>query len=322
VHQVSSHHRRSRGYVLVVTLGLLVLAATLLIGIGRASVSHALTAHREQAELQRRWGVVSCRNALLPAASDIIAIQERKQSRPIPVLRAGVALGGCRYTLILSDEQAKANVNALLERTDKPGTEARIRDALTGSGMGNSILLRAEPIQIAPTQSTSRPAQVLGPPPWITGFGQVFNDVPPQRLLAGAGAAPVEQLTCWGNGAINIMRISDRSLRLATAPLLSSIETSRLIDARNAAFAPQARARKSMLLGVGNNAVTANADAVTNLLAEARVDPKVRRTIAFTSISTCFSLWVVTQDAQRTWYRFYVTDDSNPRNPRVDAFAW
>jgi hypothetical protein len=306
--------------VLVVTLGLLVLAATLLVGIGRASMAHALAARTEQAELQRRWGEVSCRNAVLPNASDIIAVQERLRGRPIPVLPVGLELGGRRFTLIVSDEQAKANVNTLLERTDKPGTEGRIRDAVGGSGLGNSILLRPEPLPPPEGQATSRPAEYVGPPQWVTGFGQIFNNVPPERLISGSGAKPAEQLTCWGNGAINVMRVSEAALRLAATPPMSGVEVGRLIAARNAAFEPRTRARLTM--PGANGAAQPGVDAVTALLTQAHADPKVRRTIGFTAKSTCFSLWVVTQDARRTWYRLYVMDNSDTKQPRVESFAW
>jgi hypothetical protein len=302
----------------VVTLGLLVLAATLLVGIGRASIAHALAARTEQADLQRRWGEVSCRNAVLPYADNILAIHERMRNRPVPVMRVALDLGGQRFTLILSDEQAKANVNSLLERTDKSRAESRIRDAVAGSGLGNSVTLRPEPLP--PRQATSQPTAYAGPPQWITGFGQIFNNVLPDRLIAGAGVRPAEQLTCWGNGGINVMRVSDAALRLAATPQMSGVEVGRLIDARNAAFEPRARAR---LITPGvNGATPAGADAVTALLAGAHVDPKARRAIGFSARSTCFSLWVITQDPRRTWYRLYVIEDSDAKQPRVQAFAW
>ena len=310
--------RHPRGYVLIVTLGLLVLAATLLVGIGRASVAHALAARTEQVELQRRWGVVSCRNAVLANANDILAIQERLRNRPIPVLRETVVLGGQRYTLIVSDEQAKANVNALLERSDKSGAEGRTREAVSGSGLGNSIMLRPEPLPLHEGQATSRPSEYAGPPPWVTSFGQVFNNLSPERLIAGSGAKPAEQLTCWGNGAINVMRVSEAALKLAATPAMTNIEAGRLIDARNAAFETRTRPR----LMTGASAPAPGLDAASTLLTQAHVDPKVRRTVGFTAKSTCFSLWVVTQDARRTWYRLYVIDDYDTKQARVESFAW
>jgi hypothetical protein len=310
--------RQPRGYVLIVALGLLVLAATLLVGIARSSMAHALLARTEQAELQRRWGAVSCRNAVLPNANDILTIQERLRNRPIPVLRETLVLGDERFTLIVSDEQAKANVNSLLERSDKAGAEGRVRDAVAGSGLGNLILLRPEPLPLREGQPTSRPSEYAGPPPWVTSFGQVFNNVLPERLIAGSGARPAEQLTCWGNGAINVMRVSETALKLAATPAMTNVEAGRLIDARNAAFASRTRPK----LMSSANAPAPGLDAASALLSQAEVDPKVRRTVGFTAKSTCFSLWVVTQDPRRTWYRLYVIDDYDTKQARVESFAW
>jgi hypothetical protein len=312
-----------RGYVLVMTLGLLMLAATLLVTLGRASTARVLASKTEQRELQRRWAVVSCRNAVLPFSVDILAKQEALQNRPIPGFRVSIVLGDQRYTLLVSDEQAKANVNLLLEHSDKSRAEARLREALSGSGLGNSIFLRPEPRvhaevpPSAPGQPPSRPEL----PSWLSGFGQVFTNVGPERLVAGGVTAPVSQLTCWGSGAVNIMRVSESALRLAATPALTNIECGRLIDARNKAFAPR-NTRASPNLPTAAAAPARNLDAVGNLLAQARVDPKARLNLPLTSTSTCYSLWIIRQDRERSEYWLFVSDESRPQSPRIEAFSW
>ena len=311
-----------RGYVLVMTLGLLMLAATLLITIGRASTARVLAAKLEQREFQRRWAVVSCRNAVLPFAGDILARQEALQNRPIPGYRSTISLGGQRYTLLLSDEQAKANVNLLLERSDKARAEARIREALSGSGLGNSVLLRPEPrlhAEAVPASVAGQPPQPADLPNWISGFGQVFTNVGPERLLTGGPLAPVGQLTCWGNGAIDLMRVSEPALRVVGTPALTTIEVDRLIEARNRIFAPR-NVKSTAAATVAPPA--ANLDAIANLLSQARINPKVRLDLALTSTSTCYSLWIIRQDGQRGDYRLFVSDESRPQSPRVDSFVW
>jgi len=239
------------------------------------------------------------------------------RNRPIPVLRETLVLGGERYTLIVSDEQAKANVNSMLERSDKSGAEGRIRDAVSGSGLGNLIMLRPEPLPLREGPA-SRPSEYAGPPPWVTSFGQVFNGVGPERLIAGSGVRPAEQLTCWGNGAINVMRVSEGALKLAATPSMTNIEAGRLIEVRNAAFESRTRPK---LMTAGNTPAP-GLDAASALLAQAKVDPKVRQKVGFTAKSTCFSLWIVTQDTRRTWYRLYVIDDYDTKQARVESFAW
>jgi hypothetical protein len=306
---------RRRGYVLVMTLGLLVLASTLLVTIGRMATSRVLLARLEQQDLQRRWGEISCRNAILPYASQILARQEAAQHRPVPIYRENLQLEGGTFSLILGDEQAKANVNAILQRSDKSSTEIQIRAVLSGSGLGNTVFLRPQPIvRDNLSQQPASSAQLPQFPRWISGYGQIFTGVGPDRILAVA--APV--LTCWGNSAVNVMRASEASLRLAAGSSMSSLEVSRLLEARNAAFAPIQGPAHTPAVG----APSPNLDAVSRLLAQARIDPKVRVSVAFTSTSTCYSLWIVSQGRQRARYRLYVSDESNPQFTRIEAFVW
>src|SRR5678815_431801 len=96
----SHSHPRQRvrhGYVLVTTLLLLVLASTLLVGIGRASVRQAVRARVAQDELQRRWGTASCREAGLPNAEGLRRAEEGRRREPVPAVRRRVTLGGQRF---------------------------------------------------------------------------------------------------------------------------------------------------------------------------------------------------------------------------------
>jgi hypothetical protein len=65
--------RSSRGYVLVMVLGLLVLSTTLLVGVSRLAVRAAVGARQAEDDLQRRWGVASSRKAVLPHAEAILS---------------------------------------------------------------------------------------------------------------------------------------------------------------------------------------------------------------------------------------------------------
>src|SRR3982750_969566 len=108
-------HERRGGYVLILTLALLVLAATLMVAVARAAGDHAMLARQEQAGLQRRWGAVSCRAALLPSADQILVRAELQAHRPVPIHRARLQLGAQTFDVAIGDEQAKTNVNALIQ---------------------------------------------------------------------------------------------------------------------------------------------------------------------------------------------------------------
>ena len=91
------HPSRSRGYVLVMTLALLVLCATMLVTVSRASMRHALAARSAQEDLQRRWGALSCRKAVLQNAEALLSAAEARHKKPIPVLATAVRLGDVEF---------------------------------------------------------------------------------------------------------------------------------------------------------------------------------------------------------------------------------
>src|SRR5882757_7629153 len=144
---------KRRGYILLTTLALLVLSSTLLVTVARTSIQRSFEARQSHEDLQRRWGQISCQRALLPHAETILINQEKLRHRPFPTYRANIQLGAQEFKLVLSDEQSKANVNALLDLTDKPRTESQLRT--TFSNLAAQIRLHTSP---PPTSApTTRP---------------------------------------------------------------------------------------------------------------------------------------------------------------------
>jgi hypothetical protein len=313
-----------RGYVLLTTLALLVLASTLLVAVGRSAVDRTLLARQTQANLQRKWGTISARSALLPHAEEILSRLEAGGGGGVPTYRTDIELAGDEYTLIISDEQAKANVNVLLDDSEKSDVEARIRESLTGSGIGNAVLLH--PAQaLVPTNQPQDPADQNAPTALITGLGQIFNNLPPERLAIGsaqAGAGAAANITCWGNGAINIMRAPEAALRLALGQALTKLEISRLVTQRDFITAlSRADRLPGAMLGPTTPANN-DPDPVNRLLNLARIGPEKRNRVSLTSHSSCFSLWIVMTDPHRSWSSLYVSDTSNPAATRAWSFVW
>ena len=208
-------------------------------------------------------------------------------------------LGRQRFDLILGDEQAKANVNALLERDGRENAQTRLRQALSGTGLAAKLLLRPDPaISVAASQPTTAPANVSS---WITGYGQVFDNVSPQALL-NSGAAAL--LTCWGTGPVNARRAGESALKLATSPPLTPLDITRLIQARDASFQP----------GQSQGPITSpqNSPANSPPTAAGRI----------TTTSACHSLWIIASSDRRSWYHFAVLDDADPQHPREMNFQW
>jgi hypothetical protein len=285
--------RRRRGYVLVVTLGLLVLAATLMVSVGRASLRRAAAAREAADDLQRRWGATSCRLAVMPAIESVLVDQERKVGRPVALHRARLRLGGQTFDLVLADEQAKANVNALLDEADRARVETRLREVMTGSGMGQLVRVRPDPSVVpvgagvgggASTAPATRPLL----PQRVTGLGQVFDNVPPERLIGAS-----ELITCWGSGRVNVRRAPQAAMSLGTP--LTGVEIAALLRVR--AASPAGGLVKS-------------------------ADIKTRPGLHLTESSACHSLWITTRTNRRDWHYFTVLDETEPQRPEIASFVW
>src|SRR5260221_10949201 len=192
--------RKHRGYVLVVTLGLLVLAAGLMVAVSRGALRHATAARLAADELQPRWGAVSCRNATLPYAEVILGSAEAERKSPLPLYRTRIQLGDETFDLTIADELAKADVNLLLDHTDRATAENRLRQALAGSGLSSQIRLRPSgaPLPAPAAPATTKPATQPALPQLISGFGQIFTDASPEHLLMAQGSfRPADVVTCW-----------------------------------------------------------------------------------------------------------------------------
>jgi len=306
--------KQRRGYVLLMTLALLVLSTTLLVAVGRSVAQHALQARLEQNQLQQRWGTISCRSAILQNAEQILVSREQEEKRAVPEYRTTIQLGDDSFTLIVADEQAKANVNGMIDQFGIQGAEDRVRQAITGSGLVNAVRLRTSLIDTS--TPTTQPA---GPPQLILGPGQIFDSISPDRLIAARSGVipPMQTITCWGNAGLNVMRADQASMRLALTPMLTQIEISRLIGARDAVL------KIPITSHLGNTAdAPANTDAIGALLSQAHIDAAKRNKIALTSRSACHSLWIITADSRRQWYSLTVSDESNSTRPVASSIVW
>ncbi|MDB5324245.1 MAG: hypothetical protein JWN40_5876 [Phycisphaerales bacterium] len=315
--------RRPRGYVLIMVLGLLVLSTTLLVSVSRLAGRAAVAARSTEDDLQRRWGVASCRKAVLPHVEPILSALEQERRRPAASYAVAVKLGGMTFDMILADEQAKANVNAILSGADLPLAETRIRQGLSGSGMSNRIKLRAtiggvlQPIR----NTTTAPAATQ--PIWnssalaVGGWGQVFDGVPAVQLvrpLPGSRIAPVDLMTCWGNGAMNIRRASDTALGLAAGRSLTAVEINRLVEARDKLF--DRRASEGSF-------DQSPADRLQELMTKAAGESlKNKGNFALSETSSCHSLWVISRNGRRDGYDLFVSDEADAKRPAIWSFSW
>lgn len=306
------------GYVLVMVMALLVISATLLVTISRSASRSAFAARDAEEMLQRRWAVTSARKALLSYIEPILAALEQQHHRPAPSYTISMPLSGQTIELRLADEQAKANVNAMLEAVDLSRSETRLRQGLSGTGLLNRIKLRPTLGNIIETiEPTTRPIATQPAPLALTvnAWGQVFDNLPPGQLLRpgpGSRLAPVDLLTLWGNGAINVRRTTDSAVALVAGNSVSGAEISRLIAARDALFNSS---NERPGLSPGDNLHDQMIKTVGASLA-------ARGNLGLAQVSTCHSLWIITRTARRDSYDLFVLDQTNPRRAVTWSYSW
>ncbi|HEV8290470.1 MAG TPA: hypothetical protein VGP94_01040 [Tepidisphaeraceae bacterium] len=294
-----------RGYILLTTLALLVLSSTLLVTLARTSIQRTLEARQSHDDLQRRWGQISCQRALLPHAESILIQQEKRHQRPYPTYRATIQLGPQFFDLTLADEQAKTNVNALLDLTDKPRAESQLRTSF--SNLASQIRLRTSPV---PTSGpTTRP--IL--PRYLSSFGQIFDSTLPQNLLTPRfdKPAPADLLTLWTDGQLNIRRCSPASLSLLNGSALTQLDVRRLIEARDTLYSKNPPPPSTPF----------PADPIRRLLTQTQIPPN-KANLHLTTTSKSHSLWIIVRDPRRQWYSLEVLDQTDQDHPRSYSFLW
>lgn len=296
-------HCRQRGYVLLLTLLVLMLAATAMAAVARRSFNRALLAQRTGEALQRRWGVLSCQRTLLPNVEGILSGAERATARTLVGVRRTVTLGGQEFELVLSDEQAKLNANALLRQRGRTEAERVLHEVLRASGSRTRVRLSGDRRRSAPAplgglvidDPDDRPLQSLS---------QMFPAASPAALLGGpATGSATTDVTCWGSGELNYRRASATALRQFCAPAVDAIEMRKLLSMREKS--PDVRA----------------SDALDRL----QLDDDVRDSLDLRLVegSSCHSLWIVARTRQRAWYHLFVLDRSVPEHlPRTVSFVW
>jgi len=279
--------RHPRGFVLLVTLVLLTLAALAMLAICRAAILRVQAASEAQADLQHRWGCLSCRAVLLPQCSDILRRAEAQSSQPMAVLRRTLVLGNQTFNLTFSDESAKADVALLIRRQGKDQAELTIRRLSLGSPLAaGNVHLRIPPNAPAPDC-----------------FGDVFDGATPNVLFDHeVGPSPQETLTCWSGGRVNIHRASEAVFREVCAGTLDLTQIHLLAELQE------------------SQPTIAVADALEQL----QLTAKQRRDAGqiLTDSSTCSSVWIECRTPRRSYWMLAVARQAQGAAPISRSFEW
>jgi hypothetical protein len=110
---------------------------------------------------------------------------------------------------VLSDEQAKANINSLFKNTDKQYVTEQIGRLI--SNRENHPTIRGK---------------IMGTKIACTSFDQIFDYKDPAQLFG------IERLTCWGSGLVNYKRAEDQVLKEVTSGILSNTDIQKLLNLR------------------------------------------------------------------------------------------
>lgn len=288
------HRRIQRGFVLVLVLMVLAISASVLAIAARRSGGRALAAGRALADLQLRWGSQSCRRTCLPQAERLLRQARSPDKAPVATVRRTIKLGGIEFDLIVADEQAKADVNAVAHRQKMAGVETLLRALQTGR--------RVLPVRLRPAPP---PAHVIAAVPvQLASYDQLYSIEHPSVLIEAGEVAPaIQRVTCWAGGKLNLSRAEPIVIEQALAGLLTRTQVARLEALRRAKpGAPLEQMVREMEL--------------TREQAQA-LAPWV------TATSTCHSLWVIASDGRRRFYQLDVDQAGDAQNDSQHwSFRW
>lgn len=289
---------QSRGFVLLWTLALLVLVAVVLGGIVRRSTQLATQAVDAREQLQAKWAMASCRQVLLPAAESLLQQEEKKQRHPLSSISIQQQLGDVHLRIEIADEQAKINLNSAYAQFGPQRAASLVRSITRNARSEVPVLLNPDPRSPAskdtPTTSSpttkpsaaTQPAAVARVPPFGC-WSQIFDA---QR--AAEIPTAFADLTCWGDGRLNLRRASPEAARAFVPLFMPLASVQHILQAR----VQSPNESVSYWLKMGTQAAT---------------QPTVNASW-ITDTSACHSISVYAQSGGQTWHEMTILAESSP----------
>ncbi len=327
---MTRRERHLEGYVLLMTLVLLALAGAAMATVSRHSAARAVQALEAQRQLQLRWGVRSCRKFVLPQAEGLLERAESTQRQPVVHAHTTLELGGQRFDLIVTDEQAKLNVNILLardERTSLGDAPRHLRDLLLrlGSGGGNATV-RLRPVLV---NTPDRPG-MNDTGAKLVSYGQVFEIPSPESLLnlSRPEDGVSHAVTCWGDGRINLRRCSLDAAAILCEGVLDRAQIHRLVEKVHELIAEEQQeqageengerrgdsAARGAVRSRPANSVTPSDRLLDRALQSLELDRATLRKAhsLLTTESSTHGLWIVATDERVKRHYLFVETSSTP----------
>jgi hypothetical protein len=296
-----------RAFVLVMVLALLTVCALCLAGLARRSLDVGEQAATAQTDLQRRWGTLSCERTYLPSAKDLLEVEAAKlpasrQTWPLPAsVGAEFDLGELHFSVLLADEDAKANLNVISRSNpDGPQTVAALVEQLATGVDGLAVHVQPLPTASGLNQTPGALNQAAAA---YRNWGQVFEptDAGPPGEFAARLRDATRDITCWGNGRLNIQRASDEAIRLVCGTQITADILGKLLTDRH----------QPGVTGL---------DALLDQLALRTTDRSTLNRL-LTDRSSHYSLWILVRSPRRSWATLAIGDGSSTAGVR-ETFTW
>lgn len=335
-----THRPAQRGYVLVLTLVLLALAAVAMLSIVMHSMQAGLQSATAADELQRRWGTLSCQSVVVKQAVKIIEAEEKRVEHPVASVTRSIQLGRQRFDLIVSDEQAKANLTWLYDRNPLQDVERTVAQLSQAKLRRVSVKLSpmrdpippeekkktADPAtQPAPTANTPPAEPIRQRPPRAPNGPDRRGTRDPRQELPQQHNDGIEPPPDGGGVAfISYQQVFDRP----TATDLANEKATAFRPGITHALTLWGEGKVNFFR-CGEDVIRAVTSDVLNdnqvrLMVDARRQkplPKLQEIVAslmlqpaeqeavsgrLTDKSACYSVWIIARAPARSWYRLVV----------------
>ena len=325
--------RSSRGFVLLMVLVAIIVVGVAMTASARRSLLASVSAIESQQSIQRRWGSYSCQLTLLAAAPSLFEFTERStrqgrgKAKALPaILEDRIILGDQVFDLLVADEDAKANLNAIYDMGGLQAVEKAVSD-LAGTFESRTSRLtpvRASASTLTAKKSGNQKSKLSGNAdssnsatdvaeeapktnnsfPAFRSWGEVFDLVQVSQI-AGEDrqvAKMTRNLTLFGTGQLNVFRAADETV-LAVC-------------------------QSAVTKGLGNRVLSAIRETSireTDLLLERTVqneDDRQKLRVLLGSNSRSFSIWIETSTKNSRQQRFAVQSPNNFGNIQIIEFSF
>jgi hypothetical protein len=238
-----SHSRG--GYVLLMVLVAIIISSVALTRLVSMSSRLSIDAANKHQTLQQKWASKSANRAVLSNASSVFGrryaeLAQSDKPKPPAIIADQIALGTTALSLVVADESAKTNLNALYHASDIRVVEQELQRSLNSTA-GRLVSLKPEVESEKRLQKKS--ARTVAPDgeeeeqeaeiaPAFRSWGQVFN-IAGWRKNAGELrdlASITAKVSIWGRGRLNVTRASDEAFLAASRPIVQDGLAKRILE--------------------------------------------------------------------------------------------